>query len=228
MKDSILLFGASQRTGLEIAKILVGRGEAVTAFVRPTADTKALQEIGVTLVTGDALDADAVDAAFATSNFRAAISTIGGSRKDTHRPDPGTTINITDAAQRHGVKRVLLVTMIGAGDSRSVLSEQVLKFLGTVAELKTQAEDYLMGSGLESTVLRPGGMHSDPATGTAVRTEDHSAMGIINRADLAAVVIECLDDDATIGKIYHAVDPEIEEQPDLQRGITRSAGEEKP
>ncbi len=228
MKDGILLFGASQRTGLEIAKILVNRGESVTTFVRPTSDTKALQAIGVNLATGDALDAEAVDAAFASGNFRAVISTIGGSRKDTHRPDPGTTINIVDAAQRHGVKRVLLVTMVGAGDSRSVMSEQALKFLGTVAELKTQAEDYLMGSGLNTTVLRPGGMRSDPATGTAVATEDHSVMGIINRADLASVVVQCLDDDATIGKTFHAVDPEIEEQIDLQRGVSRKAGEEKP
>jgi len=228
MKDEILLFGASQRTGLEIAKILVGRGEAVTAFVRSTSDTKALQAVGATLVTGDALDAEAVDAAFGTRNFRAAISTIGGSRKDTHRPDPGTTRNIVDAAQRHGVKRVLLVTMIGAGDSRGVMSEQALKFLGTVAELKTQAEDYLMGSGLDATVLRPGGMVSEPPTGTAIKTEDHSVMGIIHRADLAAVVVECLDDDATAGKTFHAIDPEIKEQPALQRGGAPQAGEEKP
>lgn len=228
MKDGILLFGASQRTGLEIAKILVGRGEAVTASVRSTSDTAALQSIGVTLVTGDALDAAAVDKAFAANSFRAAISTIGGSRKDTHRPDPGTTRNIVDAAQRHGVKRVLLVTMIGAGDSRGVMSENTLKFLGTVAELKTQAEDYLMGSGLDATVLRPGGMRSEPPTGTAIKTEDHSVMGVIHRADLAALVVQCLDDAATAGKIFHAVDPGIEERPDLERGVARKAGEEKP
>lgn len=228
MNDGILLFGASQRTGLEIAKILVDRGEAVTTFVRSTSDTTALEAVGVTLVTGDALDADAVDTAFSASNFRAAISTIGGSRKDAHRPDPGTTRNIVDAARRHGVKRVLLVTMIGAGDSRGLLSEQALKFLGTVAELKTQAENYLMGSGLDATVLRPGGMVSEPPTGTATRTEDHSVTGIIHRADLAALVIQCLDDDATAGKTFHAVDPEIKERPALQRGVAPKAGEEKP
>jgi len=228
MKDGILLFGASQRTGLEIAKILVDRGEAVTAFVRSTSDTAALKEIGVTLTIGDALDATAVDAAFAANNFRAAISTIGGSRKETTRPDFVTTRNIADAAQHHGVKRVLLTTMVGAGDSRNLLSEQVLKFLGAAAELKTQAEDYLMNSGLDATILRPGGMLSGPPTGTAIKTEDHSAMGIINRADLAAIVVQCLDDDATTGKTFHTIDPEIKERPDLERSGGRRAGEEKP
>jgi len=228
MKDGILLFGASQRTGLEIAKILVGRGEAVTAFVRTTSDTTALQAVGVNLAIGDALDAEAVDATFAAGDFRAAISTIGGSRKETRRPDFDTTKNIADAALHHGVKRVLLTTMIGAGDSRSVLPEQALKFLGAAAELKTQAEDYLIASGLDATIIRPGGMLSGPATGTAIKTEDHSAMGIINRADLAVIVVECLDDAATAGKTFHAIDPEIKEQPDLQRNTARRAGEEKP
>jgi uncharacterized protein YbjT (DUF2867 family) len=228
MTDGILLFGASQRTGLEVAKILVGRGEPVAAFVRPTSDTQALEALGVTLVIGDALDAEAVDAAFAAGSYRAAISSIGGSRKDARRPDFDTTKNIADAAQRHGVKRVLLVTMIGAGDSRGLLSEQALKFLGKAGELKTQAEDYLMGSGLDATVLRPGGMLSEPATGTAIMTEDHTVMGIIHRADLAALVVQCLDDDATIGKTFHTVDPEIKQRPGLQQGVVPKAGEEKP
>ena len=228
MTDGVLLFGATQRTGLEVAKILAGRGESLRALVRPTSETSALKALDVQLVTGDALDADAVDQAFASGTFRAAITTIGGSRQDPTRPDVVTTQNIVDSARRHGVKRVLLVTAIGAGDSRSVLSENAWKFLGPVIELKTQAEDYLMASGLDATILRPGGMQSEPATGTAIKTEDHTAMGIINRADLAVLVVECLDDETTIGKIYHTVDPEIKGQPPLQRGEAPKPGEAKP
>jgi uncharacterized protein YbjT (DUF2867 family) len=228
MSDGILLFGATQRTGLEVAKILSGRGEAVTAMVRPTSDTSGLDALPVEQVTGDALDADAVERAFASGRFRAVISTIGGSRKEPRRPDVDTTKNIADTARRHGVQRMLLVTAVGAGDSRSVLSDNAWKFLGPVIELKTQAEAYLMGSGLDATILRPGGMQSEPATGTAIKTEDHTVMGTINRADLAALVVECLDDDATIGKIFHTVDPNIEREPPLQRGEAPRPGETKP
>ena len=48
------------------------------------------------------------------------------------------------------------------------------------------------------------------------------------RADLAALVVECLDDDSTIGRIYHTIDPEIQEQPPLQRGEAPKPGVEKP
>ncbi len=53
-------------------------------------------------------------------------------------------------------------------------------------------------------------------------------MGALQRADLAALVVECLDDDATIGKIFHTIDPEIEEAPALQRGEAPKPGQEKP
>ena len=218
MTDKILVFGASQRTGLEVSKLLAGRGDKVRAFVRPTSDIKALQALDVELALGNALDADSVDAAFASGDISAVVCTLGGSR-DEPRPDVEGTRNIVASALRHGVQRMVLVTAIGAGDSRAVLTENAWKFLGPVMEMKTQAEACLRESSLQWTILRPGGMASEPATGTAIRTEDHSVMGMIQRADLAALVLECLDDARTIGRIYHTIDPEAKEQPPLQRGV---------
>jgi uncharacterized protein YbjT (DUF2867 family) len=227
MTDGVLVFGASQRTGLEVAKILTARDEQVTAFVRPSSERGNLEKLAVNFTVGDVLDAETVEAAFASGNFRAVINTIGGQRGQP-RPDLEGTINIVDAAKRHGIKRMLMVTMVGAGDSADVLSENARKFLGPVAEIKTQAEDYLMKSGLDATILRPGGMRSEPATGSAIKTEDHTVMGMIHRADLAALVVESLDDGETIGKIFHAFDPEIKESPPLQAGAKPNFSGTKP
>ncbi len=228
MSNEILLFGATRGTGLELARLLAARGTPATALVRPAADSSELRALGITLIAGDALNPEDVERAFASGHFRAAVSSIGGSRAEPRRPDVDSTRNIIEAARRHGVRRVLLVTMIGAGDSAPVLSEHARKFLGPVAELKTRAEALLMNSGLDATVLRPGGMSSEPATGTAIMSEDHTLMGTIHRADLAALILRCLDDETTIGRIYHTIDPEIREAPPLQRGVTPQAGERKP
>lgn len=228
MNKGILLFGASQRTGLEIARLLVARGDDVTAFVRPTSDRTELEKLAVQFAVGDVTAADDVVHAFAAREYRAVISTVGGARGDDPRPDFIGTRNIVDSALQNGVPRMLMVTVVGAGDSRGAISDNAWKFLGPVIELKSQAEDYLTGSGLDATILRPGGMASGPATGTAIRTEDHSIMGMIQRADLAALVVECLDDDESIGRIYHAIDPEAQEQPPLQRGEAMRRGEAKP
>ena len=85
-------------------------------------------------------------------------------------------------------------------------------------EEKTLGENYLMASGLDYTILRPGGMTHDPASGTAIRTEDRRVMGVINRADLARLVVDCLDDPLSIGKVFHTVDPAIRREAPLQRG----------
>jgi uncharacterized protein YbjT (DUF2867 family) len=228
VSKDILLFGASQRTGLEVARILVARGDQVTAFVRPTSDRTELEKLAVNFVVGDVTSAADVNNAVSSGDYRAVISTVGGARGDDPRPDFIGVCNIVDAALSSGIQRMLMVTVIGAGDSRAAISDNAWKFLGPVIELKTQAEEYLMKSGLDATILRPGGMASEAATGTAIKTGDHSVMGIIQRADLAALVVECLDDDSTAGKIFHAVDPEIKERPPLERGEAMRPGAAKP
>jgi len=218
MEDGVLLFGATRATGLEVARLLAGRGGPVTALVRPGSDDAALRELGVSVVAGDVMDPGSVRRAFAAGRFRAVISTLGGRRGEQPRPDLVGTGHIVDAAQAAGLARMIMVTMIGAGDSVTAVSPKVHEMLGEAMAAKTAAEALLSASGLDFTVLRPGGMTSGPATGTAILSDDHQCMGVITRADLAALLVRCLDDPATAGRIYHAVDPEIRWTPPLQRG----------
>ena len=218
MSDGILLFGATRATGLEVARILAGRGEAVTAVVRPASDDAPLRKLGVTVLAGDVMDAASVRAAFESGRFRAVISTVGGRRGEQPRPDLDGIRHIIQAAKAAGVGRMLMVTMIGAGDSASAVAPKVHEMLGEAMAAKTAAEELLAASGLDYTILRPGGMTSDPATGTAILSDDHQRMGVITRADLAALLVLCLDDPAASSRIWHAVDPDIRWTPPLQRG----------
>lgn len=221
MADGILIFGASRETGLEVAKLLTARGEAVAAFARPTSDLAELKALKLQqVVYGDVLDPVAVGKAFAAGRFRAVVCTIGAHRGQVPRPDFEGVKVIVDSIRKleRAIPRVILVTVIGAGDSRGAVAPKVLEVLGEVIRLKTLAEDYLVQSGLRWVILRPGGMTSDPATGTGIRTEERNAMGVITRADLARLVVECIDDESTDGHVYHTVDPEIRWQPPLQRG----------
>lgn len=223
MADGVLIFGGNRGTGLETARILAGRGEAVTVFVRPTADIADLLQLRVRLCKGDVLNPRDVDAAFAAGPFRAVIDSVGGKRGEP-RPDYHGTRNIVDAALRAGVRRCVLVTAIGCGDSRGAVGPKVIEFLGAVLDEKTLGENYLIDSGLDYTILRPGGMASDPASGTAIRTEDRSVMGVINRADLARLVVGCLDDPTASRRIFHTVDPAITRAAPLQRGENLPGG----
>lgn len=216
-RGRVIIFGATRGTGFEVAKILSSRGDAVAAVVRPESDAAELEALGVDVIAGNALDEGSVDDALNSGPLGTVVISLGGKRGEP-RPDLIGARYIADAARKRGVDRVLMITAIGCGDSRPIVSPTVIEVLGEILAAKTEAEDHLMASGLDATILRPGGMTSDPASGTAIKSDDHALMGVINRADLAALTVECIDDDATIGKILHTVDPEITWDAPLQRG----------
>ena len=71
----------------------------------------------------------------------------------------------------------------------------------------TQAEDHLRASGIACTIIRPGGLPPGEPTGSGLLSEDKTALGWINRKDLATLIVGALDDDRTIGKTFAAIDP---------------------
>ena len=204
----ILVFGGNRATGLDIVRKLRERGESVTVAVRPSSDTSELTALGVETVVANALDAEQVQAAFAGKPYAAVISTLGTTRGDQkNRPDYVGNRNVIDAAKMNGVKRMVFITVIGAGDSRESAPLPSRRFLAEVMELKTRAEDHLRASGLEYTIIRPGGLGDVKATGTAVLTEDPQAFSYISRTDLADLAVQALGDPAAANKTYTAFDP---------------------
>ena len=204
----VLIFGASRNTGLHVARLLTERGDTVTAFVRPTSDRSGLEPLGARFVVGDALNADDVQAAFASGQYSAVVTTLGCFRCDPS-PDYLGNKNVFDAAKAAGISRVIMVSSIGAGDSADAPPWLSKWFLKDILVLKTQAEDHLMGLHLDYTILRPGGLKNAEATGEGLLSEDRDTMGIITRADLAGLIVQCLDDPETAGKVYAAVDAEL-------------------
>ncbi len=204
----VLVFGGTRGTGLEIVRKLRERGEAVTVAVRSTSNTAELEKLGVSTVIADALDAEQVTNAVTSGGYAAVVSTLGTTRGEQHkRPDYIGNRNVIDATQTAGVKRFVFITVIGAGDSSDAAPGFSKRFLAEVISLKTRAEDHLRASGLDYTIIRPGGLGDVPATGTAVLVEDPKAFSFIGREDLADLAVQALGDPSTVGKTYAAYDP---------------------
>ena len=208
--DDVLIFGATRNIGLEIAKILVERGQPVTAFVRPVSNLDNLEPLNVTYFTSDALNADDVLAAVKSKNYSAVISTLGGGHGEMP-PDLIGTVNIVDAMERVGIKRLLVVTVIGPGKSIVMVPEPQRRSLGRIIALKEEAEYYIMASELDYTIIRPGQLTSNSRSGIIKLSLEPGPTGPITRADLADMVVASLDDPSTIGKVYHAIgdDPQM-------------------
>ena len=203
-----LIFGATSGVGLELAKLLVARGDQVTAFVRPTSNLAELKALKVEFVTGDALNRQQVDTAFTNKKYRAVVTTMG-CYKCPSPPDYEGNKNVFEAARAANHKRVLMVSTLGTGDTAEIVPWFVKRMLKDVIALKDKAEKNLMSGGLDYTILRPGALKDLPPSGAGVMAEKVDSTGIIGRADVAALLLQCIDDDATIGKAYAVYDKEL-------------------
>ncbi|MCX7592277.1 MAG: SDR family oxidoreductase [Fischerella sp.] len=203
----IFLAGASRGVGREIAQCLREQQLKVKALLRTDATRHELEAMGIKVVLGDAMNVDDVEGAMQGDEpIDAVISTIGGLAKDNNRADYIGNKNLIDAAVKAGVQKFILVSSIGAGNSVVALSPQILEALQPVLIDKEKAEQHLIKSGLIYTIIRPGGLQSEPATRNGVLTEDPRIAGMINRADVAQLVCQCLNSDRTNNKVLSAVD----------------------
>ena len=204
----VLVFGATGQTGLELIRLLRARGDAVTAAVRASSDRTELEALGVDFVVADALDAEAVHAAAASDDFRAIVSALFCSQCTPSVDDVGN-INVEDGAKATGIPRMVLVSTIGAGDSyesANLISRYILR---EMVSGKTAAENHLLESGQDYTIIRPGGLLLGAPTGRGYLSEDRKAFGFIKRSDLARLLVAALDDPGTLNKVFAAADPEI-------------------
>jgi uncharacterized protein YbjT (DUF2867 family) len=203
----VLVFGGTSGIGLETVRQLRESGEAVTVLVRETSDLTALNAIdGVTTTVGDAMDMESITRAYASGQFESAISTLGGSLEAGFAVDSEGNIHAIDGAKAAGVDRFILVTSIGAGDSRAAAPTKMLNALGAVLVEKEKAERYMIDSGLKWTIIRPGLLMNKPRNDLGILTQDTSALGLVARSEVARLVVESVSSEPTFGQIYTAIE----------------------
>lgn len=209
----VFLAGASRGVGRCIIDQLLATDpdRQVVALVRDPADCATLNALDrVQAIAGDAFVIKDVENAM--DGCDAAITTLGGSTTDTGaRIDYAGNNHVIESAGILGVTRVLLVTSIGCGSSKEAAPPTVFEALKEVLQAKEKAENILIKyyTNMNWTIIRPGGLKSEPATGQAVLTEDATAIGSIHREDVAALVVQALEAPTTERKILSAVDPTI-------------------
>jgi len=113
---------------------------------------------------------------------------------------------LVDAMKAAGLKRLIAVTGLGAGDSRGHggLLYDVVVFpllLKRVYDDKDVQEWIIKSSGLDWTIVRPGLLTNRPATGRyrVLTAPEDWRFGMISRADVADFLVRQVDDRALIG-----------------------------
>lgn len=94
-----------------------------------------------------------------------------------------------------GIKRLIVVTSLGVGDSKDQVPFAFKMLMNTVLKNvmadKNLQEELVKQSGLEYTIIRPGGLNNGAKTGNyRVGTDKNIKAGQVSRADVADFILK--------------------------------------
>lgn len=200
----ILLLGATGRTGRLVLEKALAAGHQVVAVVRDPAKVDAP---GAELVAGTPYDPEVVDRA--TPGCDAVVCTLNVSRtsdspwaplrspKDLISRSVG---NALAAMERHGVRRIVTLSTIGAGDSRRELPLVFALFVAA-SNLRHAFRDHgrqealLRASDVDWTVVRLPMLTDEGGEGPVRVRLDHETKlnRSVNRASVARFLLDSLE-----------------------------------
>lgn len=186
----VLVVGAGGKTGRAVVEQAKTAGHEVTAFVHSV----GYDVPGVAVHVGDASDAASVSAAVAGQD--AVVDTVGGKTPYKHTTlETDVVMAIIEAMVSHGVRRLVVTSVVGEGDSftNTPTSTKILMatFLRGSTRDKAEMEAAVRTSGLDWVSTRPPVLNDKPPTGQVhvLRPDTPELARSITRADLAAFII---------------------------------------
>lgn len=184
---------------------LVAAGHQPVALIRKEEQSAELEALGAET---ELLDIEADGGERFGEVFEGADAVVfaagGGADGDIERKrtvDLGGSLKSIAGAGLAGVKRFVQISVIGADDD---LPDDIDDIWKAYVEAKRDADAALRDSDLDWTIIRPGSLTDDAATGQ-VELGPHVDRGDVARADVAAVLAAVLEDPRTIGQQWTLV-----------------------
>ena len=197
----VAIAGGHGQIALRLARLLHERGDQVRSLIRNPDHADDVRAAGGDPVVcdleqaDDAAVADAVTGAAAVVFAAGAGPGSGPQRKGTM--DLGGAVKLMNAAKAAGIRRYVMVSSINA-DPDHPGDDTFSIYL----RAKGEADAELVASGLEYTIVRPGGLTDDPGTG---RVQLDAGRGDVTRDDVAAVLAAVIHEPDTIGRTFELI-----------------------
>jgi len=201
----VVIAGGHGKIALILEKLLTERGDSAVGLIRNPEHAGDLAAVGADAVVVDLEKATADEVAGHLRDADAVVFAAGAGpgsgieRKTT--VDRDAAILLADAAERAGVDRYLMVSAMGADEPAAGDDPVFTAYLAAKAAADAAVRDR---SALNATIVRPGGLTDDPATGR-VRVAESTGRGTVPRADVAAMLLALLDAPATGGVTFELI-----------------------
>jgi len=194
----VAIAGGHGQIALRLARVLSERGDEAVALIRNPDHADEVTQAGAEAAVVDLEHASVDDVARTIAGSDAVVFAAGAgpgsgpARKDTM--DYGGAVKLIAAAKQAGVSRYVIVSSMGANPDASGNDT-----FSVYLRAKGRADDAVRASGLDATVVRPGGLTNDAGTGR-VSLGESRPRGQVTRDDVAAVLAAVLDSPNTIGR----------------------------
>lgn len=213
---TVLVIGATGRTGREVVVKSLEAGYRVRALVRDELRARASLGGDVELIVGDVRTGEGIAKAIAGADF--VISALGSNVRN----DPSNTPELVDyggvrrlaeQAAQAKIRQFVLVSSMGATHRDHPLN----RMYSNILTWKLKGEDALRASGVPYTIVRPGGLteaRGGEFLPTMMQGDDLSRQGRIARADVAAIAVAALDHPEAKSKTFEVIASDVTGQPD--------------
>jgi uncharacterized protein YbjT (DUF2867 family) len=193
----VVVAGGHGKIGLRLLRLLADGGHRARGLIRNPDHAAELSAIGAEPVVCDMEQLDDLSECCAGADAVVFAAGAGpGSGPERKRTvDYGAAVKLMEA----GVPRYVMVSAISAGRP-----EEWSDAMRPYYEAKAGADERLMASGLDYTIVRPGGLTDDPGTGL-VKLGTDLERGEIPRDDVAAVIVAVLETPSAVGKTFELV-----------------------
>ncbi len=218
-RETILVSGATGRLGRYLIQHLESDGYKVRGLTRDK--RRAIERFGesVDWVEADVRDRGSMTAAFA--DVDRVISSVTASQVEgPNGPefvDYEGNRNLIELAAENAVKQFVLVSSTGVGRRFHILNVT----FNDILIWKGRAEDYLRNSGLNYTIVRPGGIRDGPGGEVGISIEQGDKVGgrSITTGDAAQLILALLDNPDVYGKTFEALNDETLEPDDWRSAL---------
>ncbi|MTI31821.1 NAD(P)-dependent oxidoreductase [Xanthovirga aplysinae] len=195
---NVIIFGSTGTIGKHLVEQSLKEGHQVTAFCRNSDKLNYIKNPNLKVMEGNVFDPESVQDAIKGKDVVCIALGSGNKRKGTVRSQ-GTKI-IIEAMRKNGVNRLICQTTLGCGESKNNLNffwKNIMFgwYLKNVLLDHELQEEYVMKSGLDWTIVRPGAFSDGPKTGNyrqGFDSNDKSLQLKISRADVADFILKQL------------------------------------
>lgn len=196
---NVLVIGANGKTGKNVISSLVNSSQHFAkAMIRKAEQIDTMEDLGAKPLVGDLEE----DFSYVFDEVNAVIFAAGSGSStgddQTTAVDEQGAIKAINYAKEKGLDRFIMLSSMGA-DTPSMGPAGLQHYL----EAKGKADQHLLESGLNYTIVRPGALVDGEQTGkitAASSIEDKS--GSITREDVAEVLTACLSEPETYHKTF--------------------------